>query len=142
MRNRTPDHPGADVPAVSIAPPLRCYYRGENSASSICGRPAAWSRPGNHWFSTEYFCDEHRGPSDLPAPAEHVFRRVRFNVDVLVAGAHLNAPVAHVEALERIGRAVAAAGGVMEINAVTSHVVRSCPLPAPRRTIDPSGNGG
>jgi hypothetical protein len=113
------------VPAVSIVPPLRCYFRPELLGAPICGHFAHWMRPGNHWFDPEYFCDEHRGPIDVLAPAEHVFRRVRLELHVLLSAAALNVTPAHTEALARLEAAVRAAGGVLDVQGVRSMVVRS-----------------
>lgn len=115
----------AHVPAVSIAPPLRCYFRPKIPGAPICGEFAHWMRPGNHWFDPEYFCDQHREPIDVLVPAEHVFRRVRFELQVLVSAAALNVTPAHTEALARLEAAVRAAGGVLDVQAVRSVVVRS-----------------
>lgn len=119
--------PMLHVPAVAIAPPMRCYARVENCAGPICGELAAWVRPGRDWFNPEYFCEQHRAPGDVAIGSEHVLRRVRINVDILIAGTSTNAPMAHVEAVARLELAVRKLGGVVDVNAVTSHVVKSSP---------------
>jgi hypothetical protein len=128
--------PLRNVPALAIAPPARCYYRGETRLGTICGELANWLRPGRDWFTCAYFCDAHRGPSDLPIPAEHAIRRVRVNAAMLFAAACQNATIAHTEALARLEAAVQHAGGLLDVQDVTSTFGKSSPPPRPWK-----GNG-
>lgn len=132
--------PLSHVPAVAIAPPARCYFRLGDSSSTICGNFARWLRPGNHWFDPEYFCDLHRASSDIAIPSEWVFRRVRFELEVLITAAALNPSPAHTEALARLDAAVKAAGGVLDVHGVRSSVVRACPQAPAARQIAAEAN--
>lgn len=119
---------------------MRCYFRHGNLDRPICGELARWERPGRDWFAAEYFCDAHRGPADIGIPGEHVLRRVRINVDVLLAGCAVNAPLAHVEALAKLEAAVRSVGGCLDVNHIGSHVVKSCPPPPVGWQTEPSGD--
>jgi hypothetical protein len=133
--------PLAHAPSVAIAPPVRCFHRALSSPSFPCGQLARWLRRGNHWFADEYFCDEHRAPADLEIPAVHPFRRVRINVDVHMAGVHVNAPLAHTEAIVKLEAALQAIGAIGDVVTVRSDLVKSSglalPLPSNRRHDDP-----
>jgi hypothetical protein len=132
--------PLAHVPSVAYAPPARCYFRAAFPHGSVCGEIATVARPGNHWFATEYFCDRHRGPADVSIAAVHVFRRVRLSLDVLFAGVHYNAPIAHTEAVARIERALLPIGGLLDIKGVSSSVVKSSPEPGRAGAIGAVGD--
>ena len=127
------------VPRCTIAPPLRCCARLEQHPRRICGELARWKRPGNYWFATQFFCDAHRETSDLAIAGERIFRRVRITCDVLMAGVDVNPPIAQTEALARLEQAVQAAGGLLDVEAVRSSVVKWTPPPAAGRE---KGGGG
>ncbi len=130
----------AHVPRCALAPPLRCCQRVGSSPARICGELARWQRPGNYWFATEYFCDEHRAPTDTEIAGERIFRRVRVTCDVLFAAVDVNAPIAQTEALARLEQAVQAAGGVLDVERVISNVVKWEPQPGQGRAS--GGRGG
>jgi len=125
VTNRGGHDPYAHAPAVALCPPPRCFHPVPFSNLQLCGELARWERPGNHWFETQYFCDVHRRSSDVPIPDVHLFRRVRVNVDVMFAAVHVHAPIAHTEVIARLHAAVTAYGGLLDINAVRSDVVKS-----------------
>src|SRR5262249_27747827 len=127
-------------PAVSIAPPPRCYDRGENRCGPPCGEITTHFRPGRDWFSNEYFCSTHRGPGDVLIAADHVFRRVTVFCDVYFAGVSSSAPMSQTEAVSRLEAIVRAAGGALDVHQVRSYVVRSSPQPGPRTEF--AGQGG
>jgi hypothetical protein len=118
-------HPHTTAPAVAIAPPVRCFYRGNHGCGSVCGQLATHARPGRDWFGTEYFCEQHSVPGDAPIQPEHVFRRVRIFCDVLFAGVSTAAPMSHAEAVGRLEAAVREAGGALDVHEVRSHIVRT-----------------
>lgn len=75
-------------------------------------------------FVAAYFCDAHRSSGDVAIPADVVFRRVRVQVEVLMAGASILAGEAQAEAVARLKTAVNQAGGVFSLTAVQSSVGR------------------
>lgn len=133
--------PLANVPAVSIAPPPRCFHREGSSPGFPCGKLARWKRAGNHWFADEYFCDEHRAPADLELGKVIPFRRVRVNVDVYISGVHVNLAIAQAEAVHQLELGLQSIGAVGDVVTVTSSMVKSVGLPPPLprnvRTVDP-----
>jgi hypothetical protein len=132
--------PPANVPAVTNAPPPRCYHRREPHSSMPCGELAAVARPGRDWFSWEYFCREHASPGDVEIPAEHVFRRVGLQLEVFIAGAGASDAVARAEAIARLDRAIQTAGGVADIAAVRSVMVKSWVQPVRPEPIGVTGS--
>jgi len=133
--------PLAHVASCSFAPPPRCHYREQSLDLEVCGKLATWFRPGRDWFVSEYFCDPHRGAADLVIPVEHVLRRVEVTAYVYFHGVNINSTIAHTEAVRRLERAVVAAGGLVTVGGVVSAVVKSPPLPPPRRAIGRKGRG-
>src|SRR4051794_21892577 len=113
------------VPHVAIAPPPRCFYRGIERCSPVCGRLATHIRRGRDWISTEYVCELHVAPGDVEIPAERVFRRVRVWADIYFAGALQSAPMSHTECVARLETAVRDIGGALEVNDVRSDIVSS-----------------
>lgn len=132
----------AHVPLAAIAPPLRCFEHDRSDRHVICGDAAYWRRPGSHWFDDQYFCDVHREPFDVPIVGECVVRRVRVMVDVLLSGASMTAPFAQTEALRRLERAVAAAGGLLDVKGIHSAVVRYGAPPVAASMGGPSDRAG
>jgi len=124
-------------PECSVKPPHRCGRIVSNRPKSFCGALAAWLRAGNALFDDAYFCDAHRSVSDVPIPDTTVVNRVRLSVRVLFAGVSPLLTEARAEAVERLQRAVAAAGGVLQVEDVGSSLVRYGPLPPVGQ-----GNGG
>src|SRR5262245_28469 len=145
MKDRSQNSPRFDplahAPSVAICPPARCFYRDQSSPGVPCGELARWERTGNHWFATEYFCERQHPPADIEIPPIHAFRRARLSCDVFLSGVHVNAPLAHTEAIVRLERALKAIGAIPDIVTVGSTLVKSSglPLPVPRAPawVDP-----
>lgn len=123
--------PLAHAPAVAIAPPARCFHRDGSSPGFPCGELARWERRGNHWFATQYFCDDHRAPSDVLIPDVHPFRRIRISCEVYMSAVHVNAPLAHTESIVRLEEALKGIGAILDVVNVGSNVVKSSGLPLP-----------
>lgn len=116
-------------PECSVKPPHRCGHQFKSTPRIFCGAPAAWLRAGNAVFDDAYFCDAHRGFSDVPIPETTIVNRVWLSVRVLFAGVSPLAPDARHEAVERLQAAIAAAGGVVQVEGIGSSLVRYGPLP-------------
>jgi hypothetical protein len=114
----------SNVPLVSVCPPLRCYERITSSPLHVCGRIAAWKRPGAPLFGEAFFCDHHAQAGDVPIGGEQLARRVRIRLDVLLSGAAQLAPLCHTEAAARLEAAVIDIGGLLDVHDVTSNIVR------------------
>jgi len=124
MQNGRGRSPAEHVPLAAHTPPLRCFEIEGKNRYAICGARAAWRRPGLHWFDDAFYCDEHRSEIDVPIVGECVIRRLRISVDVFLSGASMADPFARAEALGRLGHAVAAADGILELTWIQSSVVR------------------
>lgn len=118
------------VPTFVLCPTLRCYHVEGKSPRIVCGALARWREPGEHWFNDSFFCDLHRGPNDLVVDGDVVVRRVRITADVFLAGTNIRSPQAQTEAVARLERAVAAAGGILDVHGVLSSVGRIRPAAA------------
>jgi hypothetical protein len=68
-----------------------------------------------------YFCSNHSQPSDTPIAAAPMIRRVCLTAGVFLAGTSWSARRAELEAVERLERAVVAAGGLLTLH--TAHSV-------------------
>lgn len=119
-----------NVPAFAVSPVLRCYHVDGMTPRIVCGAPARWREPGSHWFGDSFFCDRHRGPTDVPVVSDVAIRRVRITADVFLAGTNIRAPQAQAEAVACLERAVAAAGGILDVQGVLSTVGRIRPSAA------------
>lgn len=131
------DNPSETVPAFAVSPTLRCYHVEGNSIRFVCGAPARWREPGQHWFGDSFFCDVHRKPTDVLVEADVAIRRVRITCDVFLAGTNIRAPQAQAEAVARLERAIAAAGGILDVHGVLSTVGRIRAAAAPGGAIHP-----
>ena len=100
-----------------------------------CGELAVVARLSPDWFAVAYFCRQHAAPGDVEIPSEHVFRRVGLHLEVYIAGAGMSDAVARAEAVHRLDRAIQAIGGVADIAAVRSVMVRSWVQPQAREPI-------
>ena len=117
----------SDAPLVLICPPMRCHQAIGGRPRLWCGDPASWQRPGNAMFPTAYFCEAHHQSSDIPLPAELTFRRVRVQLDVILCGTSAARGEAQAEAVARLEAAIAALGGVVSLQTVSSAWVRARP---------------
>ena len=131
MQNRHGRSPAEHVPLAAHTPPLRCFWIEGKDRYAICGNRAAWRRPGLHWFDDAFFCDAHRSEIDMPIVGECVVRRLRISADVFLSGASMADPFARAEALGRLGHAVVAADGILELTWIQSSVVRYGTPPGP-----------
>lgn len=59
--------------------------------------------------------------------SEHVFRRFTLSAEIYLAGAAINAPVAQLEAMTRLEKALREIGAICEVINVRNAVVRSWP---------------
>jgi hypothetical protein len=118
------------LPTFVIAPPLRCHHHELGSPRVICGELATRQRKSAHWFDIRYFCERHATATDAPIAGDQFFRLVRFNLDVLLAGCSIAHNIAHTEALQRLEAAIAAAGGIVDVEWVRSTFGRYSPAPA------------
>lgn len=139
MQNGSGRSTAAHVPLAVVQPKVRCYFTPGKDRYAICGDDAHWRRPGNHWFDDAFFCDAHRDELDVPLVGECVVRRVSITADIVVTGASMGDPFARAEALRRLGAAIAAAGGVLELSWIQSTVVRYDGLQVAAGRIEPPG---
>lgn len=119
----------ANVPQFGIVTPLRCFHPLPGSEPPICGAPAKWKRPGVDWFTDEYFCDEHRRELDLSIAGDVVFRRVRVQLDVLLAATSSGDPQSRAEAMARVEGAIKAIGGCLDVHGTHSSFGRATVQP-------------
>ena len=75
-------------------------------------------------FSVAYFCDVHHTEIDTPIADDCVIRRVRIQADIMLTGTSLDPNISQAEAVGRLERAVAAAGGVLGVACVSSAIGR------------------
>jgi hypothetical protein len=134
--------PYENVPAFVVCPVLRCYRVTMNSPRVVCGELARWRELGRHWFDDSFFCDQHRNATDVPVVDDVAIRRVRITADVFLAGTNIRAPQAQAEAVARLERAVAAAGGILDVQGVLSTVGRIRPAAALGGEIGPIPSRG
>lgn len=116
-------------PEVSVKPPHRCHQQVGGRPQAFCGCGAAWLRAGNALFDDAYFCDAHHSAIDVPIPETTIVNRVRIRGHVLLAGVSPLAREARAEAIERLQSALAAVGAVLQVEDVSSSLVRYGPLP-------------
>ena len=114
----------ARVPAFGVTPPPRCFTTLEGSPPRKCGELATRHRVGNSWFGDSFHCDDHAEQSDVDISDEFVIRLVRVTCDVLLAGVDEHQGIAQAEAVDRLERAVVAAGGVLDVKIATSSIGR------------------
>lgn len=131
----------ANVPTFSVIPSLRCYQLDLESPFRVCGGIATVMRPMVLKDAGGFFCARHARPGDLPISPDALFRRVCLIVEIQLAGISLLRAIAHAEAVERIERAVTAAGGVLNWHSVLSTVGRASLPAAPPQGTDVGGKG-
>jgi hypothetical protein len=71
-----------------------------------------------------FFCAVHSQAGDEPLTDDVPFRLVSVTLDVRLAGVNHVPGFAHAEALGRLERAIAAAGGVINLHTVRSQLAR------------------
>jgi hypothetical protein len=103
------------VPTFTISPAMRCFHCEASSPRVICGELATRRRRGEFWFDDSFFCDAHARPTDEPISGECIFHRFRFNADIIIAGCSLKPDLAYDEALRRLEAAIAAVGGILDV---------------------------
>jgi len=113
-----------DFARVVVVPPLRCCHRLADSSLAVCGREARWATAATVRQFPLFYCDEHRLEGDVLIPPDVAFRRIRVQVEVLLAGACGGAGESHAEAAELVRRAVEAIGGIPNLVAVYSDIAR------------------
>jgi hypothetical protein len=112
------------------------------SPLAICGQVACWKRPGRHWFDDRFFCHSHAEPSDEMVAGELVLRRLRITCDVLLTATDWRAPKAQAEGVGYLERAVAAAGGLLDVHGVLSTIGKTAAPAGPGQANgDPAGQG-
>ena len=125
--------PPPTLPTFVLSPAMRCYHHDRNSRRIICGELATHRRRGKFWFDDAFFCPQHALEDDEPIEGDLIFRRFRFNVDVILAGASLWPDVARSEALQRLEAAIASVGGILDVQQVGTAYGRSSAVATPGR---------
>jgi len=108
---------------------------------TYCGAPAVQLLRGNHWFDDAFRCAKHAESGGVALSAPVAVRRVRMRVDVLLAGVTMNDPAARGEAVARLQSAVAAIGGIVEVEDVRSAVGRYAAPAGPGGQASSGGRG-
>lgn len=140
MRNKVTGAAPADGPQFVVRPPLRCYHRLADRPGLICAELAVRFRPECNGDEGAFFCAAHARPTDTAIPDAAAFRRVSVMLEVCFSGVSLLEAVAHAEALDRLERAVAAAGGVINLHACRSVVGRLARHAQPGAAADATGD--
>jgi hypothetical protein len=78
----------------------------------------------------QFFCAAHAIPTDELLTDESLFRLVSVTMEIRLCGVGETPGAAHAEALARLERALTPIGGVINLHACRSMVVRATP-PAP-----------
>lgn len=131
----------ADARELVVVVPIRCCAP-ENPLApmAICREPARWERPGAA-IGAAHFCDRHRDWTDVPIVDVAIVRRISICVEAVFNSTRAGRSASEAEAVTRLLEAVAAAGGVMSLVAVTSDVGRQA-VPAPAGVKRRSGHVG
>jgi hypothetical protein len=122
-----------NLPEFMIAPAPRCFHHEQNEIRTICGELATHVRKGTWWFDDQYFCDAHCQPGDELVAGDRVCLRLEFTVKVVLSGTSVSPILSRVEAMARLEAAIAAAGGLLDVESVRSAIGRYKPTSAPRR---------
>lgn len=123
----------ADVAVFDICPPIRCSSPVRDPYRLVCGEVATWRAEPVAGAPAVYRCAKHRQPADRPLEGPVIFRRVTVAAVVWFAGVGESDQVCQAEALARLERAVADAGGLMRLNSITCVSGRYEPLAPPAR---------
>jgi len=119
----------ADEPTFRVPVAIRCFHRTKNStAMEVCGAAASWCRPGATG-NPEYFCDEHRRPTDEPIAFAARVPRLSVFVEMVCTGTSWHPAHAKAEALERLCQAVQGVGAVLNVHSVLMTTGRSMRQP-------------
>lgn len=116
----TTEDPRTNLASFMVRPPLRCYEITNSLTGARCGDPAVFTRPAAHGQARGFFCREHSLAGDEQIRDDAVFRRVSITVDVLFSGVSWDRSKAQSEALSRLERCVAEAGGVINLHSCHS----------------------
>lgn len=73
---------------------------------------------------SRFFCRDHARPGDRPITGELAIRVVTLQVDIVIAGVVPHQNIAHTEADRRLRAAVEGIGGLVNLHAVRSELVR------------------
>jgi hypothetical protein len=128
-----------DVAPSYVNPPLRCCQPTGDLPIVACGQVATWLRPARDAYPNRFYCDEHRAADDLPIPPDVVFRRVRVQLEVIVAATSQHATTAEREACATVERALATIPGIVSLWSTSSQMARAA---APRQPGRETGDGG
>jgi hypothetical protein len=120
-----------ELPSFPSSPPIRCQQILGNSPSTFCGKLARWEWLVAAGDCKYYFCDQHKHATDVPIATPAILRRIVIECRVAVLGVSVVPALAHAEALARLEAAVAALGGGLDVDRVTSALGRCAPSPAP-----------
>lgn len=112
----------AKVPQFVVVPPMRCADRSPDPLSPPCARRATWERSSKSGGMSEFRCELHRRPGDVPIAPGLLFRRVSVQLEVLLAATSESPNVAHTEAVELLRGEIERIGGVVSLVSVTSLV--------------------
>jgi hypothetical protein len=111
-----------EYPSFATPPPPRCFAPTGNPERPICGELAPWRSPFPTSGEVSCRCDVHRLPTDEPIVGEQLQRRIRVSLVVDLAGTAYRPEDAKAEAVERLYRAVADIGGVMNLLDASSEI--------------------
>ena len=114
----------ADIPLVVVRPPLRCFSRRQDPPGEICDWEATFVRHSRAGVPPTFLCSAHSQSGDEPITDDVVFRLVSVTLEVRMCGVSHVPGFAHSEALARLERAIAAAGGVINLHACRSQLAR------------------
>ena len=130
------------IPQLSTAMTMRCSHNDPIDTSTWCGQPANWLRRGRGVFVDAFYCDAHRGETDVALAPGQPFRRVRVTLQVDLAGTSWEAFSAHRDAVDAIRMALEPLGAVVNLTTVMSAVVKNGPpRPAGKETAGQGSQG-
>jgi hypothetical protein len=98
-------------------------------------------RPSDNGIPLGFYCYKHRESTDEVVPESYAIHRVSVVAEITFAGTSFVSTAAKAEALERLSRAVAEAGGTLNLHSITSQTGHYEP-PAAGRRRKGNGSGG
>jgi hypothetical protein len=111
-----------DAPVFQLIGSFRCCASRESGLVTPCGRIAGWmSRPDVRGMRL-YFCHQHLRPLLEPIAGEQLVRRVSVTAEILFCGTSNAFAIAEADALAALERAVAQAGGIINLHNVRSNI--------------------
>jgi hypothetical protein len=120
-----------DVPRVTVRPLVMCCCRWDDGTTEYCRVPAVRMRRTPGEPAPQFFCVYHASPTDELLTDDAIFRLVSITMEVRLCGVSETPGVAHAEALARLEQAIRLAGGVINLHACRSMLVRAEPSPPP-----------